>query len=41
MGKGVSAVATGTSARGTKTIDTYSLSGFNDALAKIHAVCNM
>ncbi len=41
MGKGVSAVATGTSARGTKTTDTYSLAGFNDALAKIHAVCNM
>ena len=31
----------GTSARGTKTIDTYSLAGFNDALAKIHAACNM
>ena len=41
MSKGVSAVATGTSARGTKTMDTYSLAGFNDALAKIHAVCNM
>ncbi|MDB5741160.1 MAG: hypothetical protein JWP16_2200 [Alphaproteobacteria bacterium] len=38
---GVSAVASGTSQRGTKTADTYSLSGFNDALAKIHAVCNM
>ena len=41
MGKGVSAVAAGTSARGTKTVDTYSLQGFNDALAKIHAACNM
>jgi hypothetical protein len=41
MSKGVSAVATGASTRGTKTIDTYSLSGFNDALTKIHAVCNM
>lgn len=41
MSKGVSAVAAGTSSRGTKTTDTYSLSGFNDALAKIHAVCNM
>lgn len=41
MGKGVSAVATGTSVRGTKTVDTYSLQGFNDALAKIHAACNM
>jgi len=41
MSKGVSAVAAGTSSRGTKTVDTYSLQGFNDALAKIHAVCNM
>jgi len=41
MSKGVSAVATGTSSRGTKTVDTYSLQGFNDALAKIHGACNM
>jgi len=41
MGKGVSVVAAGVSARGTKTSDTYTLSGFGDALAKIHAVCNM
>jgi len=41
MKGGVSAVAAGTSSRGTKSVDTYSLSGFNDALAKIHAVCNM
>jgi hypothetical protein len=41
MSKGISAVATGTSARGTKTIDTYTLAGFNDALAKVHAVCSM
>ena len=41
MSTGVSAVASGTSSRGTKTSDTYSLAGFNDALAKIHAVCNM
>ena len=41
MQDGVSAVASGTSARGTKTSDTYSLSGFNDALSKIHAVCQM
>jgi hypothetical protein len=41
MHGGVSAVASGTSARGTKTSDTYSLSGFNDAIAKIHAACNM
>ena len=38
---GVSAVAMGTSAKGTKTVDTYSLAGFADAVAKIHAVCNM
>ena len=41
MHNGVSAVASGTSSRGTKTSDTYSLSGFNDALAKIHAACGM
>ncbi|HEY0265522.1 MAG TPA: invasion associated locus B family protein [Rhizomicrobium sp.] len=41
MKNGVSAVAVGTSSKGTKTIDTYSLQGFNDALAKIHTVCNM
>jgi len=41
MSKGVSAVAAGTSTRGTKTVDTYSLQGFNDALAKIHGACNM
>ena len=41
MRGGVSVVATGLSARGTKTIDTYSLAGFGDALAKVHASCNM
>ena len=41
LGTGVSAVASGTSARGTKTSDTYSLAGFNDAMAKVHAACNM
>jgi hypothetical protein len=41
MSKGVSAVATGTSARGTKTSDTYSLAGFADALAKVHDACKM
>jgi len=41
MQGGVSAVASGISKRGTKTVDTYSLQGFNDALAKIHAVCQM
>jgi hypothetical protein len=41
LGGGVSAVAMGTSAKGTKTVDTYSLAGLGDAVAKIHAVCNM
>jgi hypothetical protein len=41
MQGGVSAVAKGVSQRGTKTTDTYSLQGFGDALAKIHASCNM
>ena len=41
MGHGVLAQAAGTSAKGTKTVDTYSLAGFGDAIAKIHAVCNM
>jgi hypothetical protein len=41
MQGGVSVVASGTSARGTKTSDTYSLAGFNDAMAKAHAACNM
>ena len=37
----VSAVASGVSARGTKTSDTYSLSGFKDALDKANAACPM
>ena len=41
MHNGVSAVASGVSSKGTKTSDTYSLSGFNDAIAKIHAACSM
>lgn len=41
MRSGVSAVASGVSQRGTKTIDTYSLSGFNDALTKIQTACPM
>ncbi|MCX7280916.1 MAG: hypothetical protein NTX21_05060 [Alphaproteobacteria bacterium] len=41
MSGGVSAVASGVSSKGTKTSDTYSLSGFNDAMAKVHAACNM
>ena len=38
---GVSAVAIGASLKGTRTVDTYSLAGFSDAMAKIHAACNM
>ena len=41
MSKGVSVVALGSPVKGAKSMDTYSLDGFNDALAKIHAVCNM
>ena len=41
MKKGITAVARGTSTRGTKTVDTYSLAGFTNALAKIHATCKM
>ncbi len=41
MGKGVSAVASGVSARGTKTVDTYSLAGFADAMTKVHDTCKM
>jgi hypothetical protein len=41
MSGGVSAVASGVSSKGTKTSDTYSLSGFNDAMAKVHAACGM
>jgi hypothetical protein len=41
LNQGVSAVALGTSARGTKTVDTYALAGFSEAMAKIHAACNM
>jgi hypothetical protein len=41
LNSGVTAVAIGNSARGTRTTDTYSLAGFGDAVAKIHAVCNM
>lgn len=38
---GVSAVARGTTTKGVKTVDTYSLAGFGDAVAKIHEVCKM
>ncbi len=41
MSAGVSAVASGISARNTKTSDTYSLAGFNDAMARAHAACQM
>jgi hypothetical protein len=44
MQDGVSAVASGTSGVGkkiTKTNDTYSLAGFNDAMSKVHAACSM
>jgi hypothetical protein len=41
LGHGVSAVAIGTSTRGTRTVDTYSLAGFADAVAKMHAACSM
>ena len=41
MQDGVSAVASGTSSKGTKTSDTYSLAGFNDAMAKVHTACEM
>ena len=34
-------VVTGTSKRGTKTMDTFSLTGFGDALDKAHAACGM
>ena len=41
MKSGVSAVASGTPVKGAKTVDTYSLQGFGDALEKIHAACQM
>ena len=41
MRGGVTAVAKGLSSRGTHTTDTYSLSGFSDALDKAHSACGM
>jgi hypothetical protein len=41
MRNGVSAVASGTPVKGAKTVDTYSLEGFGQALEKIHAACQM
>jgi len=38
---GISAVARGTSAKNQKLVDTYSLAGFPDAMAKVHAACKM
>jgi hypothetical protein len=38
---GVTVVVTGISRRGTVTKDIYGLSGFGDALAKIHHACGM
>jgi len=37
---GVSAVASGTATtKNTKTVDTYSLAGFSEAMTKVHAAC--
>jgi hypothetical protein len=41
LNSGVSAVVLATSAKGTKTVDTYSLAGFGEAVAKIHDFCKM
>ncbi len=41
LSHGVVAVAIGSPAKGARTMDTYSLAGFGEALAKIHTVCNM
>jgi hypothetical protein len=41
MKRGSEVVVTGVSQRGTKTTDTYSLSGISAALDKIHAACGM
>jgi len=41
MSRGASAVVTGTSARGTATKDTYSLSGISGALDKAHSACGL
>lgn len=41
MKDGASVVVTGTPATGAKTIDTYGLQGFGEALEKIHAACQM
>ncbi|MGH6888799.1 MAG: invasion associated locus B family protein [Rhizomicrobium sp.] len=41
MKAGSQAIVSGTSKRGTITRDTYSLSGFGEALAKAHQACGM
>jgi len=41
MTRGSTAIVSGTSARGTATKDTYSLSGISGALDKAHAACGM
>ncbi len=41
MQKGVEAVVSGMSARGTMTRDTYALDGLSDSLTKIHSACSM
>ena len=41
MRAGATAVVTGTSRRGTKTTDTYDLSGVSEALSRIHEACAM
>jgi hypothetical protein len=41
MRSGSALIVTGTSKRGTRTTDTYSLAGLSDALDKIHAACGM
>jgi len=41
MRSGSALTVSGTSKRGTKTTDTFSLSGLGDALDKIHAACGM
>jgi len=39
LSSGVSAVAIGTPVKGARTVDTYSLAGFGEAIAKVHSVC--
>ena len=39
LSSGVSAVAIGMPVKGARTVDTYSLAGFGEAIAKAHSVC--